>query len=194
MLALLVAGLSYWDSHRERVTTDAERRAEARRAAAQRAFLMTAEVQGGGDRLRLEPVHRDEPIQSQMFLFPKSLRSDTVQIAGQARIEADWFAHGLLKARDRAHLREGAGDERVPVGVITTYVADGEARTDQAVYDIGYTVEHRLLGGARVRLQGLSYLSRGGDVQARVDAAWRRRIGEREAAPAAKPAAEGPPD
>ena len=191
VLALVVAGLSYWDTHRERVVSEKERSAEERRAAAQRAFAMTAEVQSDGDRLKLTPVHADQPIQAQVFLFPHQVRGDPVQVTGNARIEAGWFAHGLNKARERAHLKPEAGDARLPVGVVTTYLDGADTRTDRALYDIGYDAQHRLLGEPRIRLDGLSFAGRvgGGDLQARVDAVWARRTGQ-----GAKPAPQGPPD
>ena len=190
VLALVVAGLSYWDTHRERVVSEKERSAEQRRMAAQRAFAMIAEVQGDGDRLKLTPVHADQPIQAQVFLFPRQVRGDPVQVTGNARIEAGWFAHGLNKARERAHMKPEAGDARLPVGVVTTYLDGADTRTDRALYDIGYDAQHRLLGEPRIRLDGLSFAGRvGGDLQARVDAVWARRTGQGK-----PPPPQGPPD
>jgi len=180
VLALIVAGWGAWDSHRERINAEREHSVEERRQAAQRTFAMTAHPDGSGDRLQLEPVHADQPIQAQEFIFPKAVRGDPVQVTGNARIEAGWFAHGLNKARERAHLKPEAGDARLPVGVVTTYLSDGDTRTDRALYDIGYDAQHRLLGEPRIKLDGLSFVGRAGagDLQARVDTIWARRTGQ----------------
>ena len=61
------------------------------------------------------------------------------------------------------------------MGVITSYVENGETRTDQSIYRVGYVAESGLLGAVKLRLLGATLVRRGvtGDVQAAVDSAWR---------------------
>ena len=77
----------------------------------------------------------------------------------------------------------GLGPPRLAAapGVVTRYIEDGEERTDQSLYRVGFAVRKTgLFGGRSVVLLGLSLARRGvdGDLQAAVDRA--------EAAEAAK--------
>jgi hypothetical protein len=62
----------------------------------------------------------------------------------------------------------------VPVGVVTTYVEDGEMKTDRSVYAVAAILQGRLLRGSRLQLDGISLQRRGvgGDLKAAVEAAW----------------------
>ena len=181
--ALAIAGLSYWDNHHERSLTDAQRAAAARQEKAQaqaaaragalrQTFLMTASPQNGGEWLRLASVHAEQVIQTQTVTFPAAVRGDPVQTTGNPRIEAGWLDGGLakvLKARGDKRLRG-----RVPMGVSTVFIEDGQTKTDQALYLVGYSLQQRVLRAAKVELEGMSLVRRGvgGDMQAAVDAAW----------------------
>jgi hypothetical protein len=182
ILALIVAGLGWWDNHRERLQQDSERVAaertaavQARREAARSTFLLVGELGDDGDRIRLRSAHADQVIQTQTLVFPAAVRGDTVETTGNPRIDRSWLEDGLKKAdRDR---KVGAGEElRVPVGVVTTYVEAGEMKTDRSIYAVAYNLKNRLLRGATVKLEGVSLLRRGvtGDLKAAVEAAWRR--------------------
>jgi hypothetical protein len=186
ILALLIAGLGWWDSHRERLQQDSERAAaqrteaaQARREALRSTFLLVGSLDGDGERIRLSSAHSDQVIQTQTLVFPAPVRGDPVETTGNPRIERGWLEGGLKKAdRDRkTNTAVGAGGERrVPVGVVTTYVEAGEMKTDRSVYAVAYSLRSRLLRGSEVRLEGVSLLRRGvaGDLQAAVDTAWRR--------------------
>jgi len=182
ILALIVAGLGWWDNHRERLQQDSERVAaertaavQARREAARSTFLLVGELGDDGERIRLRSAHADQVIQTQTLVFPAAVRGDTVETTGNPRIDRSWLEDGLKKAdRDR---KVGAGEElRVPVGVVTTYVEAGEMKTDRSIYAVAYNLKNRLLRGATVKLEGVSLLRRGvtGDLKAAVEAAWRR--------------------
>ena len=182
ILALIVAGLGWWDNHRERLQQDSERvtaertaAVQARREAARSTFLLVGELGDDGDRIRLRSAHADQVIQTQTLVFPAAVRGDTVETTGNPRIDRSWLEDGLKKAdRDR---KVGAGEElRVPVGVVTTYVEAGEMKTDRSIYAVAYNLKDRLLRGATVKLEGVSLLRRGvtGDLKAAVEAAWRR--------------------
>jgi len=178
ILALVVAALGWWDNHRERLREDQERAAAASARAAEAkhevlktSFLLTGSVESDGRRVRLASAHSDQVIQTQTLIFPSAVRSDPVETTGNPRIEADWFESGLKKAGVNA-----GQPRRVPVGVVTTYVEDGDMKTDRAIYAVASTLQGRLLRGARLQLDGVSLVRRGvgGDLQAAVDAAWAR--------------------
>jgi hypothetical protein len=182
VLALVIAGLNYWDSHRERAD-DARRQAAAeRQTAARSALVLKGEPQGGGARLALSPLDPGEAIQSQRFIFPADMRPGPVELtAARPQVDVDWIADGLrrqvaLMRKDGAGA-DGAGS--VPLGVATTYVEDGEMRTDRSLYRVGYAWRGRLLGGPALTLQGLSLVRRGvaGELGKTVEAAWRRSGG-----------------
>lgn len=182
ILAVAIAALGYWDSHRERAQTDRERAAEAREKKAEAqagalklSFLMTATPESGGERLRLSAAHPEQVIQTQAVIFPHELRGDSVETTGNPRIEAGWFDGGLSKAR---HARETKATQgRLPVGVVTVFIEDGQTKRDQAIYLVGYSAHPRVLRADKVELEGLSLLRRGvgEDIQAAVDSAWARQ-------------------
>ncbi len=182
VVAVVIAALGYWDNHRERaqaqrdkVSEARERAAEARAGALKQTFLMTGSPEAAGERLRLASTHPDQVIQTQAISFPSEVRGDGVQTTGNPRIEAGWFEGGLDKAL-KAH-----GDKRrsgrLPVGVVTTFIEDGQSKTDQAVYLLGYSLHPRMLRSDKAEMEGLS-LSRhvaGPGLQAALDAAWAQR-------------------
>ena len=180
--ALVIAGLGYWDSHRERTLTDRERaaeaqekKAEAKAGALKLSFLMTGTPEAGGERLRLVSVHPEQVIQTQAISFPTEIRGDAVQTTGNPRIEAGWIEGGLTKALHARGDKQHRG--RLPIGIVTVFMEDGEAKTDRAVYLVGYSAHPRMLRSDKVELEGLSLVRRGAgdDVQAAVDAIWARQ-------------------
>jgi hypothetical protein len=185
IVAVTIAALGYWDSHRERVLTDAQQAAAAREQKAQaqaaaragalkQTFLMTGAPQDAGEWLRLTSVHAEQVIQTQALTLPSAVRGDTVQTTGNPRIEAGWLEGGLSKAlKDR-------GDKslkgRVPIGIVTDFIEDGQTKTDRSLYLAGYSLQPRVLRPAKVQLEGITLVRRGvgEDVQAAVDGAWAR--------------------
>jgi hypothetical protein len=174
--AVVIAGLGYWDSHRERdreagekAAAARERAAEERANAGKQAFILTGTPDSSGERIRLAPVNPEQVIQTQTILFPTPVRGEDVQTTGNPRLERRWFESGLRKAR---------GDKpdtgRLPVGVVTTYIEAGETRTDRSIYQLGYSLHKRTLRPAELELDGLSLARRGapGDLQLAVDALW----------------------
>ena len=179
VLALVIAGLNFWDSHRQRVDDVRRETAADRAAAARSAFVLQGEAQAEGARLALSPLDTAQAIQSQRFVFPADVRARPVDIAAtHPQIDVGWIADGLRRQVAAAR-KAGAGadgDGSTPVGVVTTYVQDGEMRTDRSLYRVGYAWRGRLLGGPVLALQGLSLVRRGvpGDLGKAVEAAWRR--------------------
>jgi hypothetical protein len=73
------------------------------------------------------------------------------------------------------HARAGKGRSgRMPVAIATTFIEDGQTKSDTALYQLGYSAHPRVLRSDKVELEGLSLLRHGvgGDAQAAVDAAW----------------------
>jgi hypothetical protein len=183
IVAVAIAALGYWDTHRERALTERERiaaerehQAEARAGALKQTFLMTGTPEGSGDRVRLAAVHAEQVIQTQALVFPAEVRGETVQTTGNPRVEAGWLEGGLEKALHAHGVKATHG--RAPLGIVTVYIEDGQPKTDRAIYLLGYSLHPRVLRSAKVELEGLSLVRRGvgEDVQAAVDAAWARQM------------------
>jgi len=171
VLAVVIAGLSYWDVHRQHAVAEGQVQAEAQ---AQAAFVMVGSADAKGRQIALRPLRSDQAIQSQRYVFPTEVREAPVDIvAAKPRIEADWIAPGLGRVLDREHAK-GGGEGRLPVVVVTVYVEGGETRTDRSQYAIGYAWRSRFLLGRQIALQGISLIQRGvkGDPRAAVDRRW----------------------
>jgi hypothetical protein len=168
VVAVLLAALGYWDSHRERVAREREHQAELAAQAKKATFLMTADPEHDGATLKLAAVHPEQVIQTQTLWFPTAVRKDKVETTGSPRIEADWIADGVRKAAGKA--RTG----RAPVAVLTVFIQDGETKTDKAVYDVAYSLHPRLLLPDQVRLEGVSLARHVAkdDLQAAADKRW----------------------
>ena len=184
--ALVIAGLGYWDSHRERVQQDqerakaeaAQRRADAERGkvqaqaaqqeAAKHALLLIGAPANG--ELRLQPTRPEQVIQTQVLWFPSNVRVDSVSTTGNPRIEAGWIEDKLRRAAT-------AADHQVPVAIETTFIEDGQTRTDRSLYMIGFSLRGRLVGGPKVVFEGLSLASHGvsGGLQAAANDLWINR-------------------
>lgn len=160
--ALVISALTLWLNWTERSDVQAQQTVQSKRASARAATLtLRAEAAGGGDRLDLRPVQSAQQIQEQTIRFPDQLSVDAVETSGEPRVESDWFEDSLKKARNRAGLPDDSrGDERLPVIVTTHFLVDGQAYEDSALYDIGYTISGRMLGGHSVTLRGISLVKR----------------------------------
>ena len=169
--ALLLAGLGYWDTHRERVAADQAHRAELAQQAAKLTFLMTGQVADHGGAVRLTSVHPEQVIQTQTVWFPRTLRAGSVETTGNPRIEAGWIEEAVRKTA--GSVKHG----RLPVAVQTVYIQDGQTKTDNAVYEVGYTLHPRLILGDKLDLEGVFVARRGvsGDLQAAAGQMWGRK-------------------
>ena len=180
VLAVVIAALSYWDTHRQHVEDARREAAQARAAGATPAFVLEAAPEAGGRRLALKAVEPRQIIQSQRYIFPSGVLDHVVDVTAAApRIDAAWIASGLGKALESAHAKR-TGEARLPVAVITAYLQDGEVRQDRSVYLIGYAWRGHLLGGREIDLQGLALQRRqaAGDLQAVVDRQWAARAAQ----------------
>lgn len=179
VIAVVISGLTLWNNWSERSDTRAAQSEDARRSSARAATLVLVAGEAGKRSLVLRPASSEQSVQSQRLLFPAALGVAPAQTTGEPRIEAGWFEHALEKAREAAKLPDNSrGDERLPVAIVTRFLVDGTPHEDVALYDIGYTIAGRLLGGHSVTLRGLSFVSRtsGGGAQAKVDARWKELL------------------
>jgi hypothetical protein len=177
--ALVIAALGYWDSHRERVQQDSERvqaerqrksaEADQGKARAQEALKHALLLTGvpAGEELRLQSSRGEQVIQTQTLWFPSEVRAASVATTGNPRIEARWVEGKLRRAAKPE-------DHQLPVGIETSFIEDGQRRTDRSIYLIGFNLHGRLVGGAKLEFEGLSLAQRDvrGDLQAAANAAW----------------------
>ncbi len=136
--AVVISGLTLWNSWSERSDSEATKTAEARQASSRAATLVLTAALSGDHALALKPVSGTQSVQSQRIAFPTALGAAPAQTTGEPRIEAAWFERALKKARNEAGLPDDSrGDERLPVAITTQFLVDGEAHEDVALYDIG---------------------------------------------------------
>jgi len=176
VLAVVIAALGLWENHREHADAAKEHAAEVAAGALKDTFLMTGALAHDGAVVRLASVHPDQVIQTQTVWFPAAIRADSVETTGNPRLEAGWIEDGVRKAASK---REGgeAREGRVPVGVQTVYIEDGASKTDNAVYELAYSLHPRFLLSDKVELDGLSLERRGvgANPQAVVNGIWGRQ-------------------
>lgn len=177
VIAVLISGLTLWNSYSERNADEAERAADkAEQAKVSRTLLLKAE--GGRRSLNLAALDPAQAIQSQTIAFPASLGLGAIETLVQPRIEAGWVQAALRKAPDGAK-GKASGDLRLPVAITTRFVSGGETLADTTIYDIGYRRDDGgLLGGSEIELRGLSLVERvaAKDAAARLEAIWKARL------------------
>ena len=184
VLALVIAGLNFWENHHERVAEARHQAAvEKVQSVAHSAVVLGASVEDDGARLFLQPMNPAQAVQSQRYLFPHAVLGHAMEVsAARPQIDLPWIADGLREEIDRARKAgsaEADGEDVLPVGVFTTYIEDGDTRTDQSLYRVGYAWRSQLLGGPKLVLQGMSLERRAvqGDLRRAVEAAWMRARG-----------------
>ena len=157
VLALVIAGLNYWDSHKQHA--EDEKRVQAQTQAAV-AFVAVGEADAEGKTVVLRPLKSAQAVQSQRYIFPKDVLNHPMDItAERPRIEADWVAGGLRRALESVHAK-GSGAARVPVLIETTYVEDGDTRTDVSLYQLGFFWKSEFLSGRQIPLAGIALARR----------------------------------
>lgn len=172
--AVVISGLTFWNSYQERSSAEAEKAAE-KQAESRKARTLILYAAVDGRNLNLAPRDTEQAIQGQTILFPSPLGVNAVETV-DPRIEARWIERAADKIGRNAQAR--SGDARLPVAITTRFVSGGETYTDTAIYDVGYRVDEGLLD-TDVELLGLSLVERGTskNVQAKLDALWKRRRG-----------------
>jgi hypothetical protein len=158
VLALLIAGLNFWESRQQHL--DDVRRVQAQTQAAS-AFVAVGEADRDGRFVSLRALKASQAIQTQRYRFPGEVLDHPLEItAERPRIAADWIAAGLKRVLDESHAR-GAGEARVPVVMQTVFVEDGDTRTDVSLYQLGVAWKRGFLGARQIRLTGLALAKRG---------------------------------
>jgi hypothetical protein len=177
VIAVLISGLTLWNSYQERSSGEAER-AEAKQRAAKQSQQLVLTAGGGRKRMELTATDPAQAIQSQTILFPSALGVDAIPNVIEPRIEAGWIERPAKQAREAAGAQSAAGgDLRIPIAITTRFVSGGETLTDSGLYDVGYRRDGGLLGGSDVELLGLALIERvpAEDAQAKLDAVWKKR-------------------
>ena len=172
--AVVISGLTFWNSYQERSSTQAERAAEKQEKSA-KAQTLLLKASGRGNRLTLAPLDPEQAIQSQTIAFPVVLERKPIDTV-DPRIEAGWIEDAAVKARKLGGGSEDSGDARLPVAITSRFVRAGKTYTDSAIYDVGYRLESGILD-IDARLLGLSLVERvsASKAQARLDALWNSR-------------------
>ena len=178
--ALAVAVLSFCDTRRLHHQEQAEKASSAQREARRQTLVLRSDIYDNGDRIMLHPLKEEQAIQNQRYLFPHAVLGHAMEVDGEPpQVDVAWVNDGLraeirVAAKARGVKWDGYG--RLPVGVITTYVEDGETRTDRSLYVVDYRVTPGGLfgGNPRIFFRGLEFVARavGADMQARLDARW----------------------
>jgi hypothetical protein len=176
VIAVLISGLTLWNSWSERRDSEKVKQTEAERSSARAATLVLTTADSGKARLSLKPASADQSVQSQKILLPTALGAAPAETTGEPRIEAEWFEQALIRAREASGLPDNSrGDERLPVAIVTRFLADGAPHEDVALYDVGYTISGKLVSGHSLRLRGISLVARVNkdDAQAKLDSRWK---------------------
>ncbi len=168
---VIIGALTLWMNWSERRSEAQEKVVAAQAASAAEARLaLHAELADGGKEVRLtDPAHD---------LLETTIRFPTVLAIGQQRpatprIERDWFADAVLKATDGgADKREG----RLPVLVSTRYRVGDKTREGQAIVDVVWRTNGRLIGGRTLSIESAQVREPGGSVK-RIDALWKAALG-----------------
>ncbi len=174
VVAVVISGLTFWNSYQERSSAEEERLAEKKEKSAKAQTLM---LKAGGGRSSLDLVALDplQAIQSQTIRFPSALGLSVIETV-DPRLEAEWIEAAAKKARKAGAASKGSGDSRLPIAITTRFVSGGETYSDAAIYDVGYRLDSGLLD-TDAHLLGLSLVqrSRADRLQARLDALWQAR-------------------
>ena len=176
VIAVLISGLTLWNSYQERSSSEAERAAERKQQAAKtKALVLRGD--SGRKKMILTTLDPGHAVQSQTILFPSTLEVDAVEDLVEPRIEASWIKEAANKARKAGGAGSRAEDRRMPVAITSRFVSGGQTYTDSAIYDVGYRRDGNILGGSEIDLLGLSLVERvsSQNAQARLDLLWKER-------------------
>ncbi|MFL0414705.1 hypothetical protein [uncultured Sphingomonas sp.] len=168
---VIIGALTLWMNWSERRSEAQEKVVAAQAALAAEARLaLHAELADGGKEVRLtDPAH---DLLETTIRFPTAL-AIREQRPATPRIERDWFADAVLKATDGgADKREG----RLPVLVSTRYRVGDKTREGQAIVDVVWRTNGRLIGGRTLSIESAQVREPGGSVK-RIDALWKAALG-----------------
>jgi hypothetical protein len=178
--AVVISGLTLWNSWSERRDAQAERAAHQRDVESRGvALLLKGKADGDGQSLSLVPIAENQAIQSQTVRFPATLGVTAAETSGDARIERGWFDDALVDAREAAKVKDTPGDARLPVLIETRFLIDGATpHVDRSIYEVGYRTSSGLLG-TTLKLRGLSRVVGVTSIasgQKQIDTLWAARL------------------
>lgn len=160
VIAVVIAGLNYWDSHREHQAQALRDANQTRQSNLAASLVLQGDVQAGGRRLALKAVNPAQVIESQRYVFPHDLVDHPIEVtAASPGLDAAWLAPGLNRKLDAAHAK-GEGHGRTPVAIVTSYLFGGEVRQDRALYLVGYAWRRPFLHGREITLEGIAFRNR----------------------------------
>lgn len=178
--AVVISALTFWNSYRERTNSEAQHQAEqAKGSKIATTLSLKAIPSHDGRQLDLSARVEGQTIDSQTIRFPTVLGIDPVETSGDPRIERDWFASAIAKARHQAGMKDETGDAQLPVLIESRFTADGDTHSEIDRYVIGYTADTGFLSGTRIKLHGLSRTGAAKDTasgQKAIDAAWQAQL------------------
>ncbi|RVT95175.1 hypothetical protein EOD43_12915 [Sphingomonas crocodyli] len=175
--ALVISGLTFWNSYEERRHAEADKVASStKESRTARTLVLSGKADKDGDRLTLTALG-GQSIQGQTIAFPAALDLSPID-SSDPRIERRWIESALVDALKAAGEKTKAGgDARLPVAITTHFYVDDTLVDDVALYDVGYTTSSSFLGGTDVKLKGLSLIGHttAAAAQKRIDATWSAR-------------------
>ena len=175
--ALVISGLTFWNSYEERRHAEADKGAtEAKQSRTARTLVLSGKADKAGDRVTLTALV-GQAIQGQTIAFPAALDLSPVD-SSDPRIERRWIDSALVDAlKAVGDKTKAGGDARLPVAITTHFYADDELVDDVTLYDIGYATSSSFLGGTDVKLKGLTMIGHttAAAAQKRIDALWSAR-------------------
>ena len=176
VIAVLISGLTLWNSYSERNASEIERAEDKKRAAAKSQTLVLR-AEGKGSKLAVTALDPGQAIQSQTIAFPSPLGVKPIETLIDPRIQAGWIEDAVKKARKAGASGKASGDSRLPIAITTRFVSGGETHNDVAIYDVGYRRDGNLFGGSEIDLLGLSLVEHVAPARAkaRLDAIWKER-------------------
>lgn len=170
--AVVISGLTFWNSYDSRREEQAERTAEKREAAkeaAQKASRIGLTVtEAGGERLAFKGAACT--LQSSDITFPAALNVSTQSTVLEHRIDGEPLSEPVIAlAKAAGNLKQG----RVPMLIESQCEDDGGVRSEKAIYDLAWSIDERFLLGRSLKLDGLIRRETvKGDGKARLDALW----------------------
>lgn len=170
---VIIAGLSFWNSWREREDAAAQRafeqQAERTAQKAKRGRVMLVTVAADDDGVQFA-AQAGCALQSTTIRFPTALGVGEQSTVLDHRIETGWIDGPLLRLTDGgADRREG----RLPVLIDARCIDEAGERHEAAIYDVIWRTEPGFLNGRSLRLRGLVRREGvSGDGQRRLDTLW----------------------
>ncbi|NJC33341.1 hypothetical protein GGR88_000815 [Sphingomonas jejuensis] len=168
VVAVVISGLTLWNSYSERSTAAAEKAAERQsEQAAAASIVLSGRVEEDGEAISFSSANEGRVIQSLTVRFPSALGVSPVETLADARLDAGAFARAVRGATDAKRIR-------LPIAVEAVFTAGGDLHRATGLYQLGLERRDRLIGGDAIRISGVAYQGAAGRApQAEIDRLWR---------------------